>query len=105
MPPFKIFYFRISESFIRPDQIHAYYTRLSAAGNFHVQRSRLNQLLLSFSGTGARIWNKFPLKLRKQRKAPFKCKLHKLLLKFLKTEEVYIGISTITRSYLNSLFG
>ena len=72
---------------------------------FYVQRSRLDQLLLSFSRTGARIWNKIPLKLRKQRKAPFKCKLHKLLLKVLETEEVYVDISAITRSQPNSLFG
>ena len=49
---------RISQSFIRSEQIHSHYTRFSAAGNFHVQRSGLNQLLLSFSKTGARIWNK-----------------------------------------------
>ena len=32
-------------------------------------------------------------------------KLHKLLLKVLETEEVYVDKSAITRSYLNSLFG
>ena len=52
---------KISELFIRSDQLHSYYTRFSAAGNFHIQRSRLNQLLLSFSRSGARIWNKIPL--------------------------------------------
>ena len=46
---------RISELFIRFDQIHSHHIRFSATGNFHVQRSRLNQLLLSFSRTGARI--------------------------------------------------
>ena len=100
---------RISELFIRSDQIHSHYTRFSAAGNFHVQRSRLNQLLLSHSRTGARIWNKIPLKLRKQSKASFKHKLHKLLLKVLETEEVYVDISAIATSllhyYLKSLFG
>ena len=70
---------KISELFIHSDQIHSHYTRFSAAGNFHVQRSRLNQLLLSFSRSGARIWNKIPRKLREQNKTPFKHKLHKLL--------------------------
>ena len=70
---------KISELFIPSYQIHSLYTRFSAAGNFLVQRSRLNQLLLSFSRTDARIWNKIPLKLREQSKAPFKLKLHKLL--------------------------
>ena len=46
---------KISELFIRSDQIHSHYTGFSAADNFHVQRSRLNQLLLSYSRTGARI--------------------------------------------------
>ena len=95
---------KISELFICSDQIHSQYTRFSAAGNFHVQRSRLNQLLLSFSRSGARIWNKIPLKLREQNKTPFKHKLHKLLLKVLETEEVYVDISAITHSSLNSLF-
>ena len=65
----------------------------------------LNQLLLSFSRTGARIWNKILPKLREKSKAPLKRKLHKLLLKALEAEEVYVDISAITRSYLNSLFG
>ena len=83
--------------------IHSYYTRFSAAGNFYVQRSRLNQLLLSFSRSGVRIWNKIPLTLREQRKDPFKRKLHKLLIKILETKKVYVDMSTITSSYLNSL--
>ena len=91
------------ELFIR--SVHSHYSRFFAAGNFHVQRSRLNQLLLAFSRTGARIWNKIPLKLHEQSKAPFKRKLHKLLLQVLETEEVYVDVSTITRSYHNSLFG
>ena len=95
---------RISELFICSDQIHFHYARFLAASYFHLQRSRLNQLLLSSSRTGVRIWNKIPLKLREQSKAPFKHKLYiKLLLK-VETEEVYVDISAITRSYLNSLF-
>ena len=70
---------RISELFTRSNRIHSHYIIFSsAAGNFHVQRSRLNQLLLSFSRSGARIWNKIPLKLREQSRTPFKRKLHKL---------------------------
>ena len=94
---------KISELFVRSNMIHSHYTRFSAAGNFYVQRSRLNQLLLSFSRSGVRIWNKIPLTLREQRKDPFKRKLHKLLIKVLETKKVYVDMSTITSSYLNSL--
>ena len=51
---------KISELFTRSDQIHFYYTRFSASGNFHVQLSRLNVQLLSLSRIGTRIWNKIP---------------------------------------------
>ena len=73
----------ISELFVRSNMIHSHYTRFCASGNFYVQRSRLNQLLLSFSSSGVRIWNKIPLTLREQHKDPFKRKLHKLLIKVL----------------------
>ena len=73
---------KISELFVRSNMIHSHYTRFSASGNFYVQRSRLNQLLLSFS-SGVRIWNKIPLTLREQHKDPFERKLHKLLFKVL----------------------
>ena len=77
---------KISELFVRSNMIHSHYTRFSAAGHFRVQRSRLNQLLLSFSRSGIRIWHKTPLTLREQRKDPFKSKLHKLLSKVLETK-------------------
>ena len=96
---------KISELFVRSNMIHSHYTRFSAAGNFYVQRSRLNQLLLSFSRGGVRIWNKIPLTLREQRRDPIKRKLrHKLLIKVLATKKVNVDMSTITSSYLNSLF-
>ena len=77
---------KISELFVRSNMIHSHYTRFSSAGHFHVQRSRLNPLLLSFSRSDVRIWNKTPLTLREQRKDPFKRKLHKLLIKVLETK-------------------
>ena len=46
---------KISELFVRSNMIHSHYTRFSAAGNFYIQRSRLSQLLLSFSRSGVRI--------------------------------------------------
>ena len=97
---------KISELFVRSNMIHSHYTRFSAPGNFYIQRSRLNQLLLSFSRIGVRIWNKIPLTLCEpwQRKDRFKRKLHKLLIKVLETKKVYVDMSTITSSYLNSLF-
>ena len=94
---------KISELFVRTNMIHSHYTRFSAAGNFYVQRSRLNHLLLYFSRSGVRIWNKIPPTLLEQRKDPFKRKLHKLLIKVLETKKVYVDMSTITSSYLNSL--
>ena len=39
---------KISELLVRSNVIHSHYTRFSAAGNFYVWRSRLNQLLLFF---------------------------------------------------------
>ena len=95
---------KISELFVRSNMIHSHYTRFSAAGNFYIQRSRLRQLLLSFSRSGVRIWNKIPLTLCEQRKDPFKRKLHKLLIKVLETKKVYVDMSTINSFYLNSLF-
>ena len=59
---------------------------------------------LTFPRSGVRIWNKIPHTLREQRKDPFKPKLHKLLIKILETKKVYVDMSTITSSYLNSLF-
>ena len=94
---------KISELFDRSNMIHSLLWLL-APGNFYVQRSRLNQQLLSFSRSGVRIWNEIPLTLREQRKDPLKRKLHKLLIKALETKKVYVDTSTITSSYLNSLF-
>ena len=94
----------ISELFVPSNMIHSHYTSFSASGNSYVQKSRLNQLLLYFSRSGVRISNKIPLTLREQRKDPFKRKLHKLLIKVLETKKVYVDMSTITSSYLNSLF-
>ena len=45
---------KISELFVRSNIIHSHYTRFCAKGNVH--RSRLNQLSLSFSRSGVRIW-------------------------------------------------
>ena len=92
--------------FVRSNMIHSHYTRFSAADNFYVQRSRLNQLLLSFSRSGVRIWNKIPLTLREQRKDPVKRKLHiSYRSRFWRLRRcMYVDMSTITTSYPNSLF-
>ena len=52
---------KISELFVCSNMIHSNYIRFSAADNFYVHRSRLNQLLLSFSRKGVRIWKKILL--------------------------------------------
>ena len=94
---------KISELLVRTNMIDSHYTRFSAAGNCYVQRSRLNQLLLYFSRSGVRIWNKIPPTLLEQRKDPFNRKLRKLLIKVLETKKVYVDMSTINSSYLNAL--
>ena len=94
---------KITDLFIRSDLIHSHYTRYSAAGNFHIQGSRINQQLLSFSKTGTRIWNKIPPKLRKLSKTLFKQKFRKLLLKILEIEKVFVDARAITSSLLSSL--
>ena len=94
---------KITDLFIRSDFIHSYYTRFSAVDNFYVQGSRTNQQLLSFSRNGTRIWNKISPKLRKLSKALFKQKSHKLLLKVLEIEEVYVDVRAITSSRFSSL--
>ena len=63
---------KITDLFIHSDLIHSHYTRFSAAGNCHIQGSRINQQLLSFSRTGTRIWNKIPPKLHNLSKTLFK---------------------------------
>ena len=96
---------KISELFVRYNMVHSHYTRFSAAGNSYVQRSRLSQVSLSFSRSVVRIWKKIPLTLPEQREDPFnKRKLHKLLIKVSETKKVYVDMSTINSSYLNSLF-
>ena len=79
---------KISEFFVRSNMIHSHYTRFSTAGNFYVQRSRLNQLLLSFSRSGGRIWSKIPLTFREQRKDPLRRFIYILLIKVLETKKV-----------------
>ena len=93
---------KISELFFRSDVIHS--------PDFLQQVIFMSRDLDSISycyllsRSGVRIWNKIPLTLREQRKDPFKRKLRKLLIKVLKTKNVYVDMSTITSSYLNSLF-
>ena len=96
--PLHLLFFKYIAIFMH--DVISHYTRFSAVGNFHVQGSRTNQQLLSFSRTGTRIWNKIPPKLHKLSKALFKQKFRKLLLEI---EEVYVDIRAITSSRLSSL--
>ena len=88
----------ISNLFTRSKQIHSYPTRSAIAGNFHVEMSRTNQRLLSFSRTGTKIWNGIPPKIRQLKKSHFKRKLNELLLKFLKIEEMNVDMRYINLS-------
>ena len=60
--------------------------------------SRTNQQLFSFSRIGAKIWNGIPPELCGLRKAPFKRKLHVLLLNILGTEEMNVEMRYIDLS-------
>lgn len=57
-----------------------------------------------FLGVVEEFGTKFLLSHANKGKDPFKRKLHKLLLKVLDTEKVYVDMSAITSSYLNSVF-
>ena len=88
----------ISNLFTRSKQIHSYSTRSAIAGNFHVEMSRTNQQLFSFSRIGTKIWNGIPPEIRQLRKIHFKRKLNELLLKFLKIEEMNVDMRCINLS-------
>ena len=81
--------------FTRSKQIHSYPTRSAIAGNFHVEMSRTDQRLLSFSRIGTKIWNGIPPEIRQLKKSHFKRKLNELLLKFLKIEEMNVDMRYI----------
>ena len=80
----------VSQLFTRSEQVRSYSTRFSVAGSFDIKRARRNHQLLSFCRVGAKMWNGIPSELRKLRKAPVKCKLTRLLLKILETEEMNV---------------
>ena len=94
----------ISELFTRSEQIHSYATRFSVAGSFYIKQAWTNHQLLSFSRVGAKIWNGIHPELRKLRKAPFKRKLTRLLLKILETEEMNVDSRYLSLSSLNLYF-
>ena len=66
--------------------------RSAIAGNVHVEMSRTNQQIFSFSRIGTEIWNGIPPEIRQLRKTHLKGKLKELLLKFLKIEIFFINL-------------
>ena len=76
----------IAKLVTRSRNIHSYNTRFSNAGNFHVNKSRLNQQLLSFarSKTLECLSWKFALPRRFLNK-----EIHALLLNLLNSEDTY----------------
>ena len=88
----------IKNLFTRSKQIHTYSTRSAIAGNFHVEMSRTNQRLLSFSRIGTKIWNGIPHEIRQLKKTHFRRKFDELLLKFLKIEEMNVDMRYINLS-------
>ena len=88
----------ISNLFTRMKQIHSYSTWSAIAGHFHVEMSRANQQLLSFSRISTKIWNGIPPEIRQVKKTHFKRKLNELLLKFLEIEEMIVDMGYINLS-------
>ena len=88
----------ISNLFTRSKQIHSYPTRSAIAGNLHVEMSRTNQRLLSFSRIGTKIWNGIPPEIRQFKKSHLKRELNEILLKFLKIEEMNVDMRYINLS-------
>lgn len=82
----------LSELFTRSERIHSHFKRFSAAGNFHVRKSRIDQQLFSFARIGVKIWNGISKELPELRKAPFKRKLNKIPLSVLKNEEINVDM-------------
>ena len=72
---------KISNLFTQSQEIHSYNTRFPNAGNYYVNKSRLNQQLSSFSRLGPKVWNNFPRSLRSLPKRSFNKNVHALLFK------------------------
>ena len=85
----------IAKLFIRSRETHSYNTRFSNAGNFYVNKSRLNQQLLSFARFGPRLWNAFPDSIRSRPKRSFNKDIHSLLINILISEDDYPAKQTI----------
>ena len=81
---------KISNLFTQSREIHTYHTRFSNAGNFFVNKSRLNQQLSSFSRFGTKVWNCLPNSMHSLPKKSLNKKIHTLLLKLLNDEDDYL---------------
>jgi len=82
----------ISQLFTRSEQVHSYSIRSSVARSFYIKQARTNHQSLSFSKVCAKIRNGIHPELRRLRKAPFKRKLIRLLLKILENEEMNVDL-------------
>lgn len=82
---------------------HSYCTRSSTSDKLHIQASRLNVLLNSFSRLGARLWNAIPHSTRNKRKYHFKKLIKNALLSMTQTEESYIDVHKVIQILPNYL--
>ena len=89
----------ISDLFTNSKQVHTHRTKSSAAGDFYVKYSRLNQQKQSFSRIGVKMWNSVPPELRALPKKNFKNKLHKLLLRVLEEEDAYVDTPKLIKCF------
>ena len=84
----------LSDMLTLSHQIHNHNTRSSAAGNYYINRSKLNQHKNSFSKIGCKIWNGIPGKLRNFPKHILKKKIT-ILFQNLQVQDSYVDVEQI----------
>lgn len=73
--------------------------------NFYLRKSRITQKLFCLAGIGVRLWNGIPEEFCEVGKAPFKCKLTKLLSEeILRNEKINVDICYTEISKYPSIF-
>ena len=92
----------IRQLFIHSCDVHAHNTRFSSAKKFCIQESRLGVKLISFSASGARLWNCWPSDWYKLTNRVFKRKLHKLLFTVLGIEDDYVDACSLISKLFNT---
>ena len=77
------------------------YIKYRCTGNFHIKRSKTDQVKNSFSRIGAKIWNSIPDSDRVLPKYKFKNTLQSRLLDILIQEDTNVGLRTLLTYLVN----